>query len=627
MGGIAGIWSQREGHRPDQITAQVQAMLEAMIHRGPDQGAIASSSIGASSIVVGARRLAIQDLSAAGSQPMIDPATGNIIAFDGEIYNFRELRREIKADGVVSSESDTEVVLRAYGALGADVVHRLRGMFAFALWDRKLGALFLARDRLGVKPLYYHRSAESFAFASEVRALLRGSVAAPNLNPMAIRSYLGFGAVSEPLTIVEGVREFPPGVCGYVGTSSFKLTQYWSLDEAFQAADPPKSSDELASHLHQLLTDSVKVRLVSDAPVGIFLSGGLDSTVIAMLAAEQSPAPIHSVSVVFPARDLSEKVWIDKTVSHVGSIHSEVVVPDSDLLPLITTALAAYDQPSMGALNTFIVCNSARQTGLTVALSGIGADELFGGYPAFRQLPRLRAIRRSVPDFALRPAVEVYSRLARHDDRAKKLADYFVPLAGNALAGELMHRGLFTAEDRRKLTAAWPGSPLSDIADVVWIPPELDWFNALSYSETSGYLRNMLLRDTDFASMASSLEIREPYLDHELVAAVVSLPGSVKGGSQTKPFLRRIARRIVPEGLLRPGKRSFALPMNRWIRGELRSEVRDVLMDRTVSYQLSQIISDEAVENVWYSFADGKTGWTRPWSLYVLKSWARMWAN
>jgi asparagine synthase (glutamine-hydrolysing) len=628
MCGIGGLWSRRVGREPAELGLQVDAMLVAMAHRGPDQTGRWSNDSEQSSMVMGACRLAIQDLTTAGSQPMIDPVTGNVIVFNGEVYNFRDLQRRLVADGhVLTSGCDTEVVIRSYGVWGPDFVSQLRGMFAFAIWDKGRGALFLARDRLGVKPLYYYQAPELFAFSSEVRALLRSAVVPATLSSTAIRSYLAFGAVSEPATIVRNVRAFPPGHCAYVLPGGLQLTRYWSLGEAFQAHRSPEPPIDREERIQRLLSESVKLRLISDAPMGIFLSGGIDSTVVAALAAENSPGRIHTVSVVFQEQQFSEKAWIDRTVSHIGSDHHEVQLTESELLRLIPTALQSYDQPTVDAINTYIVSMHARQAGLTVALSGIGGDELFGGYPAFQDVPTLRSIRRTVPAPMLRAGIALLSRLPGRRDRVNKLSQYFLNNGGNAIDAELVHRELFVAHDRHSLTSECPTSPVSDMGKGHWIPPELDDFNAISYSEMTGYLLNTLLRDTDFASMANSLEVREPYLDHELVGAVAALPGSAKRGRDSKWLLRRIARRIVPHALIQPGKRGFAFPMDRWMRGALRGEVDEVLRDRAASYQLSEIISQKAVERVWSDFADRKTSWTRPWALYVLKSWARSWAD
>jgi asparagine synthase (glutamine-hydrolysing) len=626
--GIAGILSTRTDREPEKLERQVDAMVAAMLHRGPDQGASASSHLDDCSIVIGARRLAIQDLTDAGSQPMTDPVTGNMLVFNGEVYNFRELGRlVVAAGGELTSGCDTEVVLRGYAIWGPEVVRRLRGMFAFGLWDNDRRMLFLARDRLGVKPLYYSHSNGAFAFASEVRALLQGGIVPPTISQPAIRSYLAFGAVSEPLSIIQGIRPFPPAHYGYVTAKGLDPISYWSLDTAFQGTRPYDSQEDTEQHIESLMRESVKLRLVSDAPTGIFLSGGLDSTVIAALAAQQSTEPIRSVSIVFREREFSEKTWIDRTVSHIGSVHTEVELSDSDFLQLIPTALKSYDQPTVDAINTYVVSMHARQSGLTVALSGIGGDELFGGYPAFRDIPRLRSIRRMAPQALMRPAIALLRQVPGRRDRAKKLSQYLLSDDTDAIDSELVHRELFLSRDRQSLTAIGLTSPVSDMASGHWIPPQLDGFNAVSYSEMSGYLLNMLLRDTDFASMASSLEVREPYLDHELVSAVASLPGSVKSGRVTKPLLRRIAGRTIPASLMQPRKRGFALPMDQWMRGELRHEVEGVLMDRTISYQLAQIVSHDPVERVWSDFVNGETSWTRPWALYVLKSWAGLWAN
>jgi len=625
MCGIGGLISNASGATQGSLAPDVQSMLDAMVHRGPDQGALLTLHGSTSVAVLGARRLAVQDLSDAGSQPMMDPATGNVIVFNGEVYNFQDLRNRLISLGArLESGSDTEAVLHGYREFGSAIVHQLRGMFAFAIWDRSQQQLFLARDRLGVKPLYYRREPNRITFASEVRALLTTD-RAPELNPAAVRSFLAFGAVREPTTILKGVRAFPPGSSAYVTATSLVPRPYWSLGEAFSKENLVSSRQEALAEINRLLKESIKLRLVSDAPTGLFLSGGVDSTVVACLAAVESPRPIRTVSVVFSEQGFSEKPAIDRTVAHLGSDHTEIELSDNDLLRLLPSALRSYDQPTLDALNTYVVSLYAHGLGLKVALSGIGGDELFGGYPSFRQVPRLRAFRRAVPRPILFASLGLASHLPIRQDRVRKLYRYMVGDGSGNTPAEFLHRELFSADERVALSSVSSTSTVTDMGMGQWIAPELDEFNAISFAEISGYLLNTLLRDTDFASMASSLEVREPYLDHELVTAVASLPGAVKASATPNALLREVARTNVPSALLQPGKRGFAFPMDRWMRGQLREEVADVLMNPTGSFGLSDLVSNVEVQRTWLAFLERRVAWTRPWSLYVLKSWCRIW--
>ncbi|MGH7751917.1 MAG: asparagine synthase (glutamine-hydrolyzing), partial [Gemmatimonadales bacterium] len=359
-------------------------------HRGPDDEGLEVLPAGDTphGLGLGVRRLAILDLSPAGRQPMRDPVTGNWIVHNGEVYNFRELRGELEAAGhQFHSHSDTEVLLHSYAAWGLNCVTRWRGMFATAIWDAHLRRLVLFRDRLGIKPLYYCRDGDRFAFASEVRALVRGGWAAPRLDLTALDSFLSCGAVQEPLTIIAGVQALPPGHRLVWVEGRPEIVSYW------QPRAQPEAPTSAAAALPELLAEAARLHLVSDVPVGVFLSGGIDSSSVLTLLASAGPVTLQTFTVVFPEGSFGDPAWARRLAQDFLTEHHELFLEEAELLQQLPGALRAMDQPTADGINTYLVSGAARQAGLKVALSGLGGDELFGGYSTFRRAPQLARLQ------------------------------------------------------------------------------------------------------------------------------------------------------------------------------------------------------------------------------------------
>ena len=386
MCGIAGIIApaERLSH------GAVEKMVSRQRHRGPDDYGIETIAAGAGVCMLGSCRLAIIDLSPAGHMPMADHETGNWLVYNGEIYNFRDLRQELENSGErFYSGTDTEVILKAYRHWGSDCVQRFRGMFAFALWDHARQELFLVRDRLGKKPLYYYQNAATgiFLFASEVRALLASGLVERHLNPSALGAFLFNGFVVSPQTMIKDLRSLLPGYCMRVGCQGNIITmrRYWSLPTEDKIAPPnPQWQEEIRAELAQ----AVKLRLVSDVPLGAFLSGGLDSSAIVALMA-QSAGEVRTFSITFDESAYDESPFSRWVAHRFGTVHSEIRLDKESFQSQWQDALLAMDQPTFDGINTYCVARAAKESGLTVALSGLGADELFGGYPFFRSIPWL----------------------------------------------------------------------------------------------------------------------------------------------------------------------------------------------------------------------------------------------
>ena len=604
--GIGGTYAA-DGANPD---AALAAMVARMRHRGPDDEGTTTVALGAATAGLCATRLAIRDLSAAGHQPMAGPS-GSVIAFNGEIYNANALRRDLTRLGHrFRGGSDTEVVLAGWEEWRSDVFPRLRGMFALAIADPRNATLILARDPLGVKPLYVARVDGDVAFASEIAALLASGLLAPRLSVHGLAGFLELGAPIEPDTIIEGCAMLAPGTALSVSPRGIGEQRWFSLADAFRApaAVDPRAAPEA---VRAALQTAVERHLVSDVPIGVFLSGGLDSTAIVALSAAAA-GPLPTFSIVFREPEYSEKPWIDAATRAFGTAHRELTLGVDDFLDELPEGLAAMDQPTVDGLNTYVVAGATKRAGLTVALSGLGGDELFAGYELFRTAPRLDRWSGQFPRLPLALARRLAVR-AGGGDRALKLARW---LAGDRSSAYALQRELIEPELRMRLLGGVetprraPAAPLNDANDV-------------SLTELSHFMLNLLLRDSDVMSMAHSLELRVPLLDQDLVELVASLPAALKvAGGQPKPLLQAAVGDMLPDAVRTRPKAGFTLPFARWLRGELHEAAREVLLDRTVGGPLAELIDARAVADVWHGFLAGRTSWSRPWALYVVKRWA-----
>jgi asparagine synthase (glutamine-hydrolysing) len=598
----------------------VEQATRSLAHRGPDDSgfvALTETQPEVVEIGLGHRRLAILDLSPLGHQPMQDSVTGNWIVFNGEIYNFRELRHELEDAGVeFKTHSDTEVILAAYRAWGESCLLRLGGMFAFALWDAACKRLLLARDPMGIKPLYYHQSAQTFLFASEVRTLLQTGLVPRKADPTGVLSYLAFGSVYEPWTIIEGVKAVPPGHVLTVENGSLSSREYWS---------PLKSSGTAyADHLSTTLRGAILSHLVSDVPVGVFLSGGIDSSALVAVLSH-SGVRANTFSLVFQEEEFDEGQYSREVARHFGTEHHEIPVSQKDALAILPEALRAMDQPTIDGINTYLVSAKTRAAGVKVALTGLGADEMFAGYSNFRRVPGMEALANRfgrLPRLARRPIASSIALFAGKADRGRKLAE-LVQGGDSDVHPYFLARALFGRDDREVLA----GTCFKDseraletvLRESVAQSAPLDSVNRVSYLESHFYMRNTLLRDSDFMSMAHGLELRVPFLDRALVEACFRIPGprKLEGSSPKTLLLASLGVQLPPRIVNRP-KRGFTLPFERWLRGEMRPIVEDTLLNSSWD-QTS--ISAGAVQAAWNRFLAGETSWSRPWSLFVLQKW------
>jgi asparagine synthase (glutamine-hydrolysing) len=616
MCGIVGILA-RKG---EIVSGALEQATSSLAHRGPDDSGtvlLKETQPEQLEIGLGHRRLSILDLSPLGHQPMQDPQTGTWIVFNGEIYNFRELRKELESAGVeFKSHSDTEVILAAYRVWGESFLIRLGGMFAFALWDARRKRLLLARDPMGIKPLYYHASDRTFIFASEVRTLVQTGLVPRKADSTAVVSYLAFGSVYEPWTIVEGVKAVPPGHVLTVENGSVSSREYWSPLRP--------SGTATADQLPAILRDAVLSHLVSDVPVGVFLSGGIDSSALVAILSHNG-VRASTFSLVFQEQEFNEGQYSREVARRFGADHHEIPVSQQDALAALPEALCAMDQPTIDGINTYLVSAKARAAGVKVALTGLGADEMFAGYSNFRRVPKMEALAKRferLPKLARRSLSASVAVFAGKGDRGRKLAE-LAEGHDSVVHPYFLARTLFGAEDRGVLVdencADSERSLESVLRESISESATLDPVNRVSYLESRWYMRNTLLRDSDFMSMAHGLELRVPFLDRTLVEACFRIPGDRKlqGDSPKSLLLASLGVELPREVVNRP-KQGFTLPFERWLRGEMRPVVEDALL--TSNWDQTSL-SSEAVREVWTRFLAGETSWSRPWSLFVLKRW------
>jgi asparagine synthase (glutamine-hydrolysing) len=644
MCGIAGIFTL--ARRPTSgDAAVVLRMLDAQVHRGPDDwGLLVPESLAGSpalftgrqptgeprvrtyhdagyrsGAVLGARRLAILDLSPRAGMPMGTTDGRWWLTYNGESYNYRELRQELQASGEpFRTDSDTEVVLRGWEAWGDRVVTRLQGMFAFAaLQCGPEPRLLLARDRFGIKPLYYYRDGERLIFASEVRALLRSGLVPDEPNTEATTRFLQLGSVPAPLTTVKDVLALPAGCTLAAEPARITVRSYWGLAAHLAGATgaPQPARAEAVATTRALLEDSVRSHLVSDVPLGIFLSGGIDSSTLVALASRFRDRPLTTLSVAFDESAWSEARFARQVAERYGTDHREIVLGRREVFDAIPGVFSAMDEPTVDGVNTYFVARAARQAGLTVVLSGTGGDEVFLGYEHLRRarsLDRARAALAMLPGPLRHAAIALASRAGRASSRRglDRLAYLRQPTPEHAY---LLVRGLFSPGqvvdllgiEGRELDGLGP------LAPAVGGRPSGALLDSMTALEFTHYLQNQLLKDTDVMTMAHSVEARVPFLDSRLVEYVVGLPARLRlAGGRPKSLLLDAAGGELPREVWDRPKMGFTLPFEPWLR-EHSEELKAACVEQ-------KTLRVAAVETVWRDFQAGRSHWSRPWALYVL---------
>jgi asparagine synthase (glutamine-hydrolysing) len=623
-------------------------MIGAMHHRGPDDSGVLEDR----NVTLGMTRLAIIDVSHAGHQPMVSPNDQIRIVYNGELYNFREERALLEKLGYTfRSTSDTEVVLRMYEHYGDDFLLRLRGMFALAIHDKRSGRerLLLARDQLGIKPLLYTSVRGQLIFASEIKALLASGLVAPEIDPVALRLLLTHGAIVQPRTILRGVKMLLPGhrLIATHGQEP-RVERYWSLGLDRRVDLRASSYDEQVDAVSHALEQSVRMQMVSDVPLGAFLSGGIDSSLlVALMAKHTSGERLKTFSVGFEAEGehIDETDHAQTTARFLGTDHSRVVVRGADIRNQIGQIASSLDQPTVDGVNSYFVSAAARQR-VTVAISGTGGDELFAGYPWFeqmafeetqRQASAWRSAAKSLlTSVARQPVLDSIVplrggyRFGTWRDNAGFLARYYAanPMFEAPWTARLLARDL-------RSTAQAGRSPHHDLATI----DELAQGSVIERVTglcVRGYTANQLLRDIDAASMAHSLEVRVPFLDPVIADLALSLPDSAKLGSDARPsnhaprsyreagtkrILLDVAKDLLPPGFDTRPKTGFSMPFNSWLKGPLRDVLLDTLSEKSVANR--GLLDVQAVAGVRDQFLSGAADWPQPWLLMMIELWCR----
>lgn len=612
MCGIAGIVSFS---RNIDLPSTIRRMTDAMAHRGPDADGFYTNDI----IALGHRRLSIIDLSTAANQPIADHTGRYQIIFNGEIYNYRDVKK-LLTDYPFSTNSDTEVLLAAYSKWGADCLPYLKGMFAFVIWDAVEQVMFIARDRMGVKPVYYFVNDNVFLFASEIRAVLGSGMVPAKANKFAIREFLSYQSVGFPESAIEGIHQLEAGSSITIRDNRYSIKKYW--DTASTPTVDFDFSDRLRvqQQVRLLLRNAVERRLVSDVPLGAFLSGGIDSSAVVGLMAEVSSARPNTFTVGFEEKEFDESGYANIIARKFNTHHNQVLLKPAVFLDELTNALNAMDTPSGDGVNTYVVSKAIKQSGLTVALSGVGGDELFAGYPFFKQYLQLKKYAGVWGGSKfLRSGA---AALLGNNNKALRLKQLL-----NAPASSIRY---FYPEFRRiiapKLLASltkWDaGQPTLLEKQLAILPGSLEAFPLLSQvsiAEYTGYTQHTLLKDTDQFSMAVSLEVREPFFDHDLIEFVLAIPDILKYPAYPKQLLVESLNGLLPDEIIHRKKQGFLFPWSIWMKKELRSFCEE----RLQRIAQRDFINGKNLLAYWQRFLnnDVSVRWMEIWLFVILEYW------
>ena len=616
MCGITGIYGLEQINNPEFV---IEEMTDALAHRGPD----AMDTYIGENIVLGHRRLSIIDLDESSNQPFKSFDDRYELVFNGEIYNYLEIKSSL-ADYSFRTNSDTEVFLAAFQKHGTASFQLFNGMFSAAIWDNQKEKLILVRDRLGIKPLYYFQENESILFASEIRSLLASGIVPRKLNTDVLAEYMQYQCVHAPRTMVRGINLLEAGYYIEIADNTFEKRAFW---KPWQSRHEDRDLNLIHKSIREKLTGAVEKRLIADVPIGAFLSGGIDSSLIVGIISTSLNRKIDTFNVAFDESDFSEAPYAKKVATLFGTNHHEILLNPSDFLESLPAALRAMDHPSGDGPNSWIVSRETKKQGITVALSGLGGDEVFAGYDVFKQIPKIsnNSWLLSFPKFMRSIAGELLY-LRRPDIRSSKTkeiltSDYFdlenlYPVFRKVL--------LDAHVDRLLKSDKWINPQGQMIRGLTDYPDfeELPVLSRISVAEMTTYMQNVLLRDTDQMSMAHSLEVRVPFLDHELVEYAMHIPDSIKYPHSPKKLLVDSFSELLNQEITERKKMGFVLPWQSWMQSDLKEFCEERL---EVLYNVDQIDSTY-LESMWQSFlkSDQSFTWSRIWPFIVLGDWIKM---
>lgn len=624
MCGICGIINS-DG-RPVQEEL-IHNMCMTLVHRGPDGEGIYISSQPKPSAGLGHRRLKIIDLTEAGNQPMANEDGSLWLVSNGEIYNYQQLRKDLQNRGhKFRSNTDAEVVLHLYEDFAEDCLSYLRGMFAFAIWDEKQGKLFLARDRLGQKPLLYYFDGQHFCFASEFSALLSSGLIDKNINHKAIDQYLTFGYVPAPATIYKGIFKMLPGHYGIFQNGKLNLQKYWDLDYSHKIAISEK---EAAQELIRYLKEAVSLRLVSDVPLGVFLSGGIDSSTVTALMS-QSANKVKTFSIGFDEADFNELEYARKIARYFSTDHREFIVEPKtlEILPLL---VERYGEPyaDSSAIPTYCVARETKKY-VTVALNGDGGDESFAGYDRYQAMvlaERYSRLPAFFQDGLRRAAISIAPDSLNFKKRRKRLRRFFenasLPLYSRycrwvCIINDIEKNKLYSENYKKQLNNANPEDWLRDYPD---LSSDMEFVDRLMAIDIKTNLANDLLVKMDIASMANSLETRSPFLDHKLMEFAAKLPAEYKMKRLIKKYiLKKAIKDFIPRENLNRRKTGFAVPIGEWFRNDLKGFLCEILLSK--SFFNRGYFKPEVIKNMVKQHTEKQADYTfQLWALLMLELW------
>ena len=650
MCGIAGILTSK-AYREEELAGVVQRMARPLTHRGPDDsGQWVDASAG---VAFGFRRLAIIDVSEHGHQPMRSASGRYTIAFNGEVYNHRELRKELEEAGwTFRGHSDTEVIVAAFERWGVlEATKRFVGMFAIAVWDAELRRLSLLRDRLGIKPLFVFARSGIVAFGSELKALTAAPAFDRSLDPEALTEYLRYLYVPAPRTIYRAAIKLLPGHILTIADPSQPIPPseaYWSVEEVARRgqANPFSGSDaDATEELQQRISEAVQLRMEADVPLGAFLSGGIDSSTVVALMQQSASRPVKTFSIAFEVKDYNEAPHAARIARYLETDHTELMVTGQDALDVVTHLPDTFDEPhaDAGQIPEFLLCKLARRE-VTVALSGDGGDEVFGGYNRYRYGQRLFGRLLRVPRSARRVAAAGIRRVPVHSwARATRALGSMVPaMRHGGLAADRLHKvgcllhANSAADMYRSLMSAWqspeqlvvggrePEGSLAQISRDTELPTLID---RILLADQLTYLPDDQLAKVDRVSMAVSLEARVPLLDHRVVEFSWRLPASMKvRDGQGKWLLRQVLYRLVPRGLIERPKQGFSVPLADWLRGPLRSWAEDLLSVEALERE--GVLRAAPIRQGWAALLGGNGGLAEAlWGILLFQQWRQRWLS
>ncbi len=617
MCGINGIFGTGERN---SFVNSVSLMNKCLAHRGPDDEGLFDEE----NIAFGHRRLSIIDLSKLGHQPMFSTDNNLVIVYNGELYNYTEIKKQL-VDYPFKTNSDTEVILASYAKWGKDCLQHFNGMFAFAIWDKTAKKLFIARDRLGIKPLYYHADEKNkvLTFSSELRAILGSGNVKRKLDENSLVDYLRYQTVYAPNTIVENVKMLLPGHYLFADLNGIEIKKYWDLNEKYDNKVADQSYSEICKHTRRLLLNAVERRLISDVPFGAFLSGGIDSSAIVGLMSEVMSKSPDTFSVTFDEEEFSEAKYAQMVAKKFNTRHHEIKLKVADFIGELPSALHAIDFPSGDGPNTYIVSKATKEAGITMALSGLGGDELFAGYEVFTRTARLNKLNliSSLP-IGLRRQLAKLLTINREGISSDKLIELMSEENFDIANTYYLSRRMLLDKQVKNIlrTKELPGDFVKNMLTQVKWPFDNDFLlSKVSYAEINTYMQNVLLRDTDQMSMAHALEVRVPFLDYKLVEYVYSVPDKYKYPATPKKLLIDSLNELLPREIVNRPKMGFTLPWNNWLRNELKSFCEEKIN----SFASRKMINSAGILHLWNSFLknDNSVQWSRIWYLIVLENW------